>query len=80
MIRAGVTSSAALLFFGFSNPFSRSWCGGLPFPARKAGHTNKYPLLVQSLCSAGFQPHGIATPGRDIGRRHPSPCWVGDSQ
>ena len=67
MIRAGVTSSAVLLFLGFSTPFSFPIHQGLPLPARKGGQFNKYSSLSSIRTQVTFDFMEF-------------PCWEGTVQ
>lgn len=64
MIRAGVTSSAVLLFFGISTPYSLlpSCATGLPLPARKVGRIQQVSLpcpvfVLQPACDCKWNSH-----------------------
>lgn len=70
MIKAGLTSSAVLLFLRFSTSFSLLCSSGSSL-ITKVGQINKHPILVQGSYPGGFQLHGISTVRRDIGSQKP---------
>lgn len=77
MIKAGVTGSAVLLFLRFWTSFSLSCSSGASLTT-KAGHVNRYPLLVPGSFQGGFQPHGISTLEGTLEAR--TPVLLGYSQ